>query len=171
MANLELARLVGAYHARRGWGDAAEEERWRRSLSGPDRTVLLEYQLRGAEIFDENPIRLGLHIVASPSISDAIRAASKFGDVMIDLADRIQRSLAPVGEQFFVMAADVAAVVERIQRDRLYSRLRSANALGLRMPDRLARWVADRYPLDWTLDNPRLRDFLDGVLRRGHHEA
>lgn len=145
MANLELARLVGAYHARRGWGDAAEEERWRRSLSGPDRTVLLEYQLRGAEIFDENPIRLGLHIVASPSISDAIRAVSKFGDVM--------------------------AVVERIQRDRLYSRLRSANALGLRMPDRLARWVADRYPLDWTLDNPRLRDFLDGVLRRGHHEA
>lgn len=157
MANLELARLIGAYHARRGWGDAAEEARWRRSLSSPDRTVLLEYQLRGVEIFDENPIRLGLHIVVSPSISDAIRAVSKLGDVMIDLADRIQRSLAPV--------------VERIQRDRLYYRLRSANALGLRMPDRLARWVADRYPLDWTLDNPRLRDFLDGVLRRDHHEA
>ena len=159
MTNLELARLVGAYHARKGWGDPAIMTSWRNSLTPQERIAYLDYRMYGMMMFDR-----GASIVIPPSVPSGLIGAfaglsKQFQELGEAIADVLGKSVTPA-------FADISAVIERIERDRLYSRLRSAH-----MPDQLARWITARYPLDWTLDNPRLRDFLDRFLRRGHHEA
>ena len=161
-ANLELARLIGAYHARRGWGDAAEEARWRRSLSASERAWLRDYLLYGLAVFEQDA-----PVVIPPmvTIDVAIKAATMLSRHFWKIGEAIAGNIGSIGLSVAPAFADLSAALERIQRDRLYCRLSVANVLGLHMPARLARWIADRYPLTLLPDALRKQwgDLIESI--------
>lgn len=140
---LHNARLIGAYHVRKGWGDSEQMLGWRCSLHFADDYFIRRYETRrewGQMKLDE-PRQITVPIDGQAALAAAVdhfnKAIGEFGKALAD-------SFAPILE-CFSPTPDFEQILIAVERINLRRNLERAF-----IPSTAACWLARRWPV-WAL--------------------
>lgn len=146
---LELARLVGAYHAHKAAG-GEHYTKWFNGLDRQQLVALASYRRHGVMVFEQAEPK------EPPSMADAfagiVFAFANFGmtaqRAFAGIAAGMAEPVAQLAQQINQLAKDLDQVCEQSQRLDLFDRL---VARGL--PEPIADAIAQHCPTPWLPDN------------------
>ena len=138
--DLHNARLLGAYHVRKGWGDIRLYQDWYLSLDQRDTRFLRMYTLRGepgrTDIGNPQPMANNL-VGLGAAVARFNEAIGEFGKVFVD-------SFGPILE-CFSPTPDFEQILITVERINLRHNLERAF-----IPVTVASWLAQYWPA-WAL--------------------
>lgn len=151
--DLHNARLLGAYHMRRGWGDSRLYSEWYLSLSPEDTRYIRWYILRGQPGRTDMGMALFAHEVqesigVNAVLVGLVAAASRLSEAFVELGRTVARDAESASYGFadvFAQALDSDRIMITIERINLRHNLERAF-----IPAPIAYWLARRWPA-WAL--------------------
>lgn len=140
--DLHNARLLGAYHMRRGWGDSRLYSEWYLSLS-PEDTRYIQWYIRRWEPgrTDMGMARFGYAVQDSIGVNAALVGLGAATNILAEAFSGLGRTMADV----FAQAFDFDQILISVERINLRRNLERAF-----VPAPAACWLARRWPA-WAL--------------------